>query len=343
MTENKKRHTKIFLNLYDYSSVGDLIEFSTHANSIIDHYETLGEKVILQLFVSNRATAETIFGTLIQKQKVCIYGYAPWKIRLLKNDIIKHLKLLACRLNIERRGYDLFIMYGSPRKIIDKTAAKIRVYYKDIDAFAKDRRVVIDPSKLASLSHIQPKVHLVKTIGLYITSSSIKRSWSAENWTRLITNISNQYCDMYKIVVYGYGNEASELYEVIVSKLRNNKSTKHILLDSFINANKFEEDISHCMGLEACITNDSGFMWLANMCNIKVVSILGYSDGVRYSKFFRKNKNQWKISTSSLPCSPCEHHHSVCPNMSLSDNILQQDCMIEDRAKEVFDKLKSLL
>jgi hypothetical protein len=343
MIGSAKQHTRIFLNLYDYSSVGDLIEFSTHANSLIDHYEMLGRGVLLMLFVSNRATAETILGTLIQKQKVRIYGCAPCEPWLLKNKLIKHLRLLACRLNIEKRGYHAFIIYGTPRKVIDKIASKIRVFYKDIGIFAKEKRIVIDSSKLASLSHIQPKVHPVKTIGLYITSSSIKRSWSAENWTRLITYISNQYCDSYKIAAYGYGNEASELYETITGKLKQSKSTNHIHLQSYINANKFEDDISHCMGLEACITNDSGFMWLANMCNKKVVSILGYSDGVRYSKFFKTNLNQWKISTSSLPCSPCEHHHSVCPNMSLSDHILQQDCMIEDRAKEVFQKLKSLL
>ena len=343
MIKSKKQHKKIFLNLYDYSSVGDLIEFSTHANSLIDHYEKAGAEVLLVLFVSNRATAETIFGTLIQKQKVCIYACTPWKSWPLKNNIIKHLRLLACRLNIEKRGYDIFIMYGSPRKTVDKIAAKIRLYYKDISAFAKDKRVVIDSSKLASLSHIQAKYHPSKTIGLYITSSSIKRSWSAENWTRLIAYISHQYCDMYRIAVYGYGNEASELYEVIVSKLRNNQSTEHIRIESFINVNSFEDDISHCMSLEACITNDSGFMWIANMCNKKVVSILGYSDGVRYSEFFRTNIKQWKFSTSSLSCSPCKHHHSTCPNMSLSDNILQQDCMIEDRAREVFQKLKTLL
>jgi ADP-heptose:LPS heptosyltransferase len=252
-------------------------------------------------------------------------------------------------LRVKNYNYYISLHAEMPRQFVRmfNFIFKSKPYFFKFDTFLDYLKINSYYGNLPSLNFVSSHNFDKKTIGLYVAASSFQKIWHPRYWADLIRYIKHKYKDEYTINIYGNGKIAIDIYSSIMFYLDELKLYPNIDFFNCINKNSIELDLQHCKGLELAISNDSGFLWVANCFKIKNIAILGFEDGKRYSDLF-KNSNFIYIN-SQLPCAPCNKYAKIidieikCPYRVEDGKISFYKCSTESRAPQVYQAIDDLL
>ena len=188
-----------------------------------------------------------------------------------------------------------------------------------------------------NLPHISKHEFNTPSIGFYIGASSFEKSWHPLHFAKTLDYIKKNY-PQYSVNIYGFGDVNKKLYNLFEKYALDLKYEKDKDFFSFINQHSLQQDISHCKGLKLAISNDSGFVHVANNLNVPSIGIFGFTNGEYYKNV--KQDNNFFISNSKLACSPCKHCGVGCKNKTniskiQNEPIILFNCMVEDRTNDI--------
>jgi len=160
-------------------------------------------------------------------------------------------------------------------------------------------------------------------IGVHIGAKWPEKRWEVEKYGELIDTIASKY--RAKILVYS-GPEEEDLFHTI-------RKLIHTRLVKYFHGYSLEEALASTKFIKLLITNDNGFMHLAEAMGVPILAIFGPSDYRKWGPYGRKNV----IISKNFPCSPC----NILGSMPKCKNGLK--CMKEISVEEVLLGMEKLL